>query len=411
MTWCTPYRYSMRPLVGGSSAILAMVNDPMRKGFGFVLIGLSACAPQSAGPLPPLASAGSAPARPGPSQAPLDPVPPGAPAGPGVVITSEHITIAGKIVGSVGVIDRLARLQKIDELFVVLKADRVAWKAAHEAEPFPGVASLVVAPGTSGRAFASVFQTIAFAGFPKIHVAVSGRYYPTWAQVPGPPCGTPENPCPSGPPQSVLHVQVDEQGWRLRIPREDGPIDANGEGPRSSVESFRAVVPGLASTAGIGAITFHVAQDVSFSRLAPFLAEVVDLSERASLTRGVTVSVQEIDIVQASRSPTPIAAEGTVATGRLAPEIIQKVVRANFGEFRKCYERAIVRDPNAEGKAATRLVIGRDGTVSDARTTLSGNLPPEVGTCMEAAFRHLTFDAPSGGIVTVTYPIVFSPGG
>jgi hypothetical protein len=31
-------------------------------------------------------------------------------------------------------------------------------------------------------------------------------------------------------------------------------------------------------------------------------------------------------------------------------------------------------------------------------------------TCIQKVFRGLQFDAPSGGIVTVVYPILFTPG-
>lgn len=96
--------------------------------------------------------------------------------------------------------------------------------------------------------------------------------------------------------------------------------------------------------------------------------------------------------------------------GQLAPEHIQKVVRASFRGFRECYERALARDPKAYGRTDTSFIIDLDGTVSGPRTMVSGNLPPETGTCVETAFRHVTFDAPSGGIVTVTYPITFIPG-
>jgi hypothetical protein len=46
----------------------------------------------------------------------------------------------------------------------------------------------------------------------------------------------------------------------------------------------------------------------------------------------------------------------------------------------------------------------------EAHTTLSGNLPPEVGPCVDAIFESLIFQAPEGGVVTVMYPIQFSPG-
>ncbi|APR88651.1 hypothetical protein A7982_14000 [Minicystis rosea] len=379
----------------------------MRTLLGFVFIALSACAVPVAPPVP--VTATRAPAQPAAFHAPLEQPPPADPAGPLVVIGGEHITIEGKPVGSVLGIDPNARLTKVDALFEALKNRRAMWKAAHQGEAFAGVASLVVAPGTSGRVFASVFQTMAFAGFPTIHVAVGGRYYETSAQVPGPPCGISGDPCVARP-RRILHVQADESLWRLRVPREDGPLDASGDGPRATAEAFHAAAAGLMSTAGIDSIIVHVAPNVTFARLAPFLVDVVDLGRRAALAGNVTISLGGIDAVQGTPSAAFTLADGSTVAGRLAPELIQKVVRANFGKLRKCYEHVLARDPNATGKAATRFVIDRSGAVPEAHTTLSGNLPPDISACVETAFRGFTFEAPSGGIVTVTYPIVFSPG-
>lgn len=381
----------------------------MRTCLGLVLVTISACA---APPAPP------APLRAAPTP---DVLLPADPIGPVVVIGSERITMDGKPLGSVRDIDRVGRLQKIDDLFEAMKGERAAWKPAHQGEIFPGVASLVVAPSTSGRVFASVFQTIAFAGFPKIRVAAAGRYSEINAQTPGPPCSDPERqcwtrngglvggcrepgrPCPADK-EHILQVQVEERSWRLRVIREVDPIDVSGEGPRGAVESFRTDASGIMSAAGIEAIIIHVVHDVSFARLAPFLAEVASLSRRAVLYEGVILSVHSMN----ERAGGPQNDRESSVHGRLPPEHIQQVVRANHAGMRKCYEAVLVRDPNATGKTSTRFVIGRDGKVAEARTTVSGNLPPEVGACVEMAFRGLTFQAPEGGIVTVTYPIVFS---
>jgi hypothetical protein len=374
----------------------------MRTCLGFLLVALSACAARAA---PPMTTTGTS-GRALPNAPSSDVLPPAAPAGPVVVIDSEHITIEGKFVGSVPVIDRSGRLQRIDELWEILKDRRAAWKAAHDGEAFAGIASLVVAPGTSGRVFTSVYQTMAFAGFPKIHVALGGRYWETSAQVPGPPCGSPGGQCGVAG-RHTLHVQVDPSSWRLRVPREGSPLDASGEGPRATVEAFHAAASDLVSSAGIDGVMVHVAPDVPFSRLAPFLADAVELGRRAALAGGVTVAAYGIDTV---RGVLTAGSDGSTPSGRLPPELIQKVVRAHFTEFRKCYENALAHDPKATGKTVTRFVIDRNGAVREAHTTLSGTLPPEMSTCMEAEFRSLTFEAPSENSLTVNYPILFNPG-
>lgn len=101
--------------------------------------------------------------------------------------------------------------------------------------------------------------------------------------------------------------------------------------------------------------------------------------------------------------------EGTsVVSGRLPPDVIQRIVRQNFGRFRSCYEVGLRTNPNLEGRVVARFVIGRDGAVSNV--SASGDLPDsQVRSCVASAFYGLSFPTPEGGIVTVSYPILLTP--
>jgi hypothetical protein len=100
----------------------------------------------------------------------------------------------------------------------------------------------------------------------------------------------------------------------------------------------------------------------------------------------------------------------TTLSGRLPPEVIQRTVRQNFGEFRKCYEQGLARDSNLEGRVQVRFVIDRDGSVRNV-TDDGSDLPDlAVRDCVLEAFKLLKFPAPEGGIVTVVYPIMLAPG-
>ena len=57
----------------------------------------------------------------------------------------------------------------------------------------------------------------------------------------------------------------------------------------------------------------------------------------------------------------------------------------------------------------TVAVIGRDGAVSSVSDGGSDIGNPAVVSCVVRAFYGLSFPQPEGGIVTVTYPILFSP--
>ena len=109
-------------------------------------------------------------------------------------------------------------------------------------------------------------------------------------------------------------------------------------------------------------------------------------------------------------TPPTVRVGATQVTGRLPPEIIQRIVRQNFGRFRACYENSLRNSPNLAGRVTVRFVIGRDGAVSNVGNGGSDLPDGGVVSCVVRAFYGLSFPQPEGGIVTVTYPIVFAPG-
>ncbi len=100
----------------------------------------------------------------------------------------------------------------------------------------------------------------------------------------------------------------------------------------------------------------------------------------------------------------------TTVSGRLPKEVIQRIVRQNFGRFRLCYEKGLGANPNLEGRVSVRFVINRDGSVSNVSNGGSSIPDSSVVNCVVRAFYGLSFPKPEGGIVTVVYPIMFSPG-
>jgi len=109
--------------------------------------------------------------------------------------------------------------------------------------------------------------------------------------------------------------------------------------------------------------------------------------------------------------PPQVRMGATQVSGRLPPEVIQRIVRQNFGRFRLCYENGLRNNPNLQGRVSVRFVIGRDGAVSNVSNGGSDMPDGGVVSCVVRAFYGLSFPQPEGGIVTVTYPIMFSPGG
>ncbi len=108
--------------------------------------------------------------------------------------------------------------------------------------------------------------------------------------------------------------------------------------------------------------------------------------------------------------PPQVRMGATSISGRLPPEVIQRIVRQNFGRFRLCYEKGLANNPNLQGRVAARFVIGKDGALANVQNGGSDLPDGSVLNCVLDGFRSLSFPAPEDGIVTVTFPIMFSPG-
>lgn len=102
------------------------------------------------------------------------------------------------------------------------------------------------------------------------------------------------------------------------------------------------------------------------------------------------------------------AATPTVS-GRLPPQVIQRIVRQNHGRFRLCYEKGLGSNPSLSGRVSVRFVIGRNGAVSNVANAGATLASSEVVNCVVRAFYGLSFPQPEGGLVTVTYPLAFTP--
>jgi hypothetical protein len=98
----------------------------------------------------------------------------------------------------------------------------------------------------------------------------------------------------------------------------------------------------------------------------------------------------------------------TKVSGRIPPEVIQRVVRQNFGRFRACYEAGLRTNPSLQGRVSVAFVVGRDGSVGSAQSAGSDLPDSGVVSCVVKQFYGLSFPAPEDGVVRVSYPIMFS---
>jgi len=92
-------------------------------------------------------------------------------------------------------------------------------------------------------------------------------------------------------------------------------------------------------------------------------------------------------------------------------EAIRRIVRSRHNEVRHCYNQALTRDPNLQGRLEVTFTIGPTGTVPVAAISANTLGDREIGSCVAAAVRRWRFPRPAtGGTAMVTYPFSFSPG-
>jgi hypothetical protein len=107
-------------------------------------------------------------------------------------------------------------------------------------------------------------------------------------------------------------------------------------------------------------------------------------------------------------TPPTVRMGATAVSGRLPPEIIQRIMRQNMGRIRGCYEEGLRLNPNLRGRVAVRFVIAPNGAVVNAANAGSDVGGP-VTACILRSMYDLSFPATEGGIITVTYPFKLGP--
>lgn len=97
--------------------------------------------------------------------------------------------------------------------------------------------------------------------------------------------------------------------------------------------------------------------------------------------------------------------------GRIPREIVERVVRKQYGWFRFCYEQARSRSPSVQGRVQVRFAIGDDGVVTTAAIDTALTDVPDAAmlACVLKGFAKLAFPHPEGGVALVGLPLTFAP--
>lgn len=116
-------------------------------------------------------------------------------------------------------------------------------------------------------------------------------------------------------------------------------------------------------------------------------------------------------VVHAAGTSPSLRQGATQVNGKLPPEVIQRIIRQNFGRYRLCYENGLRTNPKLGGTVKVKFTITRAGDVSQPSDSGSDLPDKAVVACVVKGFANLSFPQPEGGVVVVVYPIIFAPPG
>ena len=105
-----------------------------------------------------------------------------------------------------------------------------------------------------------------------------------------------------------------------------------------------------------------------------------------------------------------VADEMPEVDGSLDSAAIRRVMNRKKSAIKACYENALKRDRNLQGKLIISFEIDERGRISNV--SFGGSLGSrDVEQCIRTRSRSWRFPRPDGGPVFVDYPIVFTPAG
>ena len=99
-----------------------------------------------------------------------------------------------------------------------------------------------------------------------------------------------------------------------------------------------------------------------------------------------------------------------VIGGTLDKGSLSRVLKRKQGDFQRCYERELKKNPKAGGKVVAVFTIGSAGRVTSSSAQVD-SVGGGVGTCVAGIIKRLRFPKPSGGDATIKKTMVFAAGG
>ena len=97
--------------------------------------------------------------------------------------------------------------------------------------------------------------------------------------------------------------------------------------------------------------------------------------------------------------------------GSSGPEtsgVVQRI-RQRRAAMARCYEGLLPGNPSLGGTITVQLTIGQQGNVMDVHSIGNTSRNPALASCVVSPLARLRFPVPTGGNVTLAYPVELSP--
>ncbi len=101
---------------------------------------------------------------------------------------------------------------------------------------------------------------------------------------------------------------------------------------------------------------------------------------------------------------------GAGGSGQIDKKGVSRVLRRRSGAVKRCYEKALKRNENVNGKLTVKFQIGTAGRITRIKVTKNGTGDAGVASCITSAMKGWRFPIPEGGPVTFSFPFILSKG-
>ena len=107
-------------------------------------------------------------------------------------------------------------------------------------------------------------------------------------------------------------------------------------------------------------------------------------------------------------SPAP-ALNREQASSNIDSAGVTKVINVSRAAIKRCYDKALMSNPQLKGKLSVKIVINQQGRVDSAEIVDDSLHDAEVSKCVRGVISRLRFPKPADGTATVTFPFAFDP--